>query len=63
VITLINAWIENAIRVVTLKQNLDIRQYDMNYKIIITLFSLFGLRTQCDKQAKPVSSCKVKVLT
>lgn len=27
---------------IILKQNLDIRQHDMNSKIIITLFSLFG---------------------
>ena len=42
VISLINALVENNIRVVILKQNLDIRQHDMNSKIIITLFSLFG---------------------
>lgn len=42
VIYLINALVENNIRVVILKQNLDIRQHDMNSKIIITLFSLFG---------------------
>src|SRR5699024_9196725 len=28
--------------VITIKQNLDIRQQDMNSKIIITLFSLFS---------------------
>ena len=29
-------------RVVILKQNMNIQQHDMNSKIIITLFSLFG---------------------
>mgnify|MGYP000311784339 CR=1 FL=1 len=42
VIALINALVENKIRVVILKQNMDINQHDMNSKIIITLFSLFG---------------------
>jgi DNA invertase Pin-like site-specific DNA recombinase len=42
VIALINALVEKSIRVIILKQNLDIRQYDINSKIIITLFSLFG---------------------
>jgi len=42
VITLINSLVEKNIRVVILKQGLDINQYDMNSKIIITLFSLFG---------------------
>lgn len=42
VISLINALVESNVRVVILKQNLDIHQHDMNSKIIITLFSLFG---------------------
>ncbi|NOS73690.1 MAG: recombinase family protein [Methyloglobulus sp.] len=42
VIALVNALVEKTIRVIILKQNLDIRQHDMNSKIIITLFSLFG---------------------
>jgi len=42
VIALVNALVETNVRVVILKQNLDIRQHDMNSKIIITLFSLFG---------------------
>ncbi len=42
VIALINALVENNVRVVILKQNMDINQHDMNSKIIITLFSLFG---------------------
>jgi len=42
VIALVNALVENNVRVVILKQNMDINQHDMNSKIIITLFSLFG---------------------
>lgn len=42
VISLVNALVENGVRVVIVKQNLDIHQQDMNSKIIITLFSLFG---------------------
>ena len=42
VIGLVNALVENNIRVVILRQNMDINQHDMNSKIIITLFSLFG---------------------
>lgn len=42
VIALINALIKRNIRVIIIKQNLDIHQHDMNSKIIITLFSLFA---------------------
>jgi DNA invertase Pin-like site-specific DNA recombinase len=42
VITLVNALVKRAIRVIVLKQNLDINEQDMNSKIILTLFSLFG---------------------
>ncbi|CAN5327389.1 hypothetical protein BH10PSE19_BH10PSE19_22250 [soil metagenome] len=42
VIALINALVSRGIRVIILKQNLDIHQHDMNSKIIITLFSLFA---------------------
>lgn len=42
VIALVNALIERNIRLITIKQNLDIQQQDMNSKIIITLFSLFS---------------------
>jgi putative DNA-invertase from lambdoid prophage Rac len=42
VIVLVNALVEKSIRVIILKQNMGIRQHDMNSKIIITLFSLFG---------------------
>jgi DNA invertase Pin-like site-specific DNA recombinase len=42
VIALVNALVQRNIRVITIKQNLDIAKQDMNAKIIITLFSLFG---------------------
>lgn len=42
VITLINELVARNIRVIILKQNLDINKHDMNSKIIITLFSLFA---------------------
>jgi DNA invertase Pin-like site-specific DNA recombinase len=42
VIALVNALVERNIRLVTIKQNLDIYQQDMNSKIVITLFSLFA---------------------
>ena len=42
VIGLINVLVEKSVRVVILKQNLDFNNYDMNSKIIITLFSLFA---------------------
>ena len=41
IIALVNALIKRNIRVIIIKQNLDISKYDMNSKIIITLFSLF----------------------
>lgn len=42
VITLINALIKRNIRVIIIKQNLDIKKQDMQSKVMITLFSLFG---------------------
>lgn len=42
VIALVNALVLRNTRVITIKQNLDIANQDMNSKIIITLFSLFG---------------------
>ncbi len=42
VIALVNALVLRNIRLITIKQNLDITNQDMNAKIIITLFSLFG---------------------
>jgi DNA invertase Pin-like site-specific DNA recombinase len=60
VIALINGLVNRNIRVIIIKQNLDIHQQDMNSKIIITLFSLFAelerdlisLRTKEALQAK-----------
>jgi DNA invertase Pin-like site-specific DNA recombinase len=40
VIALINNLIAKSIRVIIIKQGLDMAQHDMNSKIIITLFSL-----------------------
>lgn len=42
VIFLINDLIDRNIRVIVIKQNLDINKHDMNSKIIVTLFSLFA---------------------
>src|SRR5438477_1898358 len=42
VIALINELVARNIRIIILKQNLDIHQHDMNSKIVITLFSLFA---------------------
>ena len=42
VIGLVNELIKKEVRVIAIKQNLDIRQQNMNSKIIITLFSLFA---------------------
>ena len=42
VTALVNALIARNIRVIIIKQNLDISKHDMNSKIIITLFSLFA---------------------
>lgn len=42
VIALVNALVEGNIRLMVIKQNLDISRQDMNSKIIITLFSLFA---------------------
>jgi len=42
VLALINQLVESNIRVIIIKQNLDIDRHDMNSKIIITLISLFA---------------------
>ena len=42
VIALINELVTRNIRIISLKQNLDIHRHDMNSKIVITLFSLFA---------------------
>ncbi|MFN7095227.1 MAG: recombinase family protein [Burkholderiales bacterium] len=42
IIGLVNALIKKQARVIAIKQNLDIKQHDMNSKIITALFSLFA---------------------
>lgn len=42
VITLVNELLQRNIRVIVIKQNLDIARHDMSSKIIVTLFSLFA---------------------
>ena len=42
IIGLINKLVKKRIRVIAIKQNLDIQQQNMNSKIVITLFSLFA---------------------
>jgi len=67
VIMLINELVARNIRVMILKQNLDIHQHDMNSKIVITLFSLFAelerdlisLRTKEALAAKKLQGVKL----
>jgi DNA invertase Pin-like site-specific DNA recombinase len=42
IIALINELLQRSVRVIVIKQNLDIAKYDMSSKIIVTLFSLFA---------------------
>jgi DNA invertase Pin-like site-specific DNA recombinase len=42
VIGLVNELIKKQVRVIVLKQNLDIKEHDMTSKVMITLFSLFS---------------------
>ncbi len=42
VIGLVNELIKKQVRVIAIKQGLDIKQHDMNSKVMITLFSLFA---------------------
>ena len=42
VISLVNSLIERNVRVIALKQNLDISKQDMNSKVNLTMFSLFS---------------------
>ena len=42
VISLVNALVKRNIRVIVIKQNLDISTEDMNSKVTLTLFSLFA---------------------
>jgi DNA invertase Pin-like site-specific DNA recombinase len=67
IIALINELVARSIRLIVLKQNLDINQHDMNSKIIITLFSLFAelerdlisLRTKEALAAKKLQGVKL----
>ncbi len=67
VIGLINELLQRHIRVIVLKQNLDIDQHDMSSKIIVTLFSLFAelerdlvsMRTKEALAAKKASGVKL----
>ena len=43
VVALINELVQRSMRTIIIKQNLDIFKYDMSPKIVVTLFSLFGL--------------------
>lgn len=42
VITIVNALVERDIRLIAIKQNLDMYKHDMQSKVMITLFSLFA---------------------
>lgn len=42
VIGLVNELIKKKVRVIVIKQNLDMKQHDMTSKVMITLFSLFA---------------------
>lgn len=42
VIGLVNELIKKKVRVIVIKQNLDLKQHDMTSKVMITLFSLFA---------------------
>ena len=42
VIALVNTLVQRSIRVICIKQGLDLSQNDMQSKIVVTLFSLFG---------------------
>jgi DNA invertase Pin-like site-specific DNA recombinase len=42
VLSLVNALVDSNVRVIIIKQNLDISEHDLNSKVIVTLFSLFG---------------------
>ena len=67
VISLVNELINRNIRVIVIKQNLNILKHDMNSKIIITLFSLFAelerdmisLRTKEALSAKKAQGIKL----
>lgn len=60
VISLVNTLGKRGIRVIVLKQNLDIRQHDMNSKVALTLFSLFSEleRDLISLRTKEALACK-----
>lgn len=42
VVSLVNTLIERQVRMIFIKQHLDFNRHDLNSKVIVTLFSLFG---------------------
>lgn len=42
VLSLVNTLVDQQIRIIVIKQNLDISKHDVNSKVIVTLFSLFA---------------------
>ena len=42
VLSLVNTLVDQQIRIIVIKQNLDISKHDVNSKMIVTLFSLFA---------------------
>lgn len=60
VISLVNALLHQNIRVIILKQNLDINQQDINSKVTLTLFSLFSEleRDLISLRTKEALACK-----
>lgn len=67
VIELVNELVARSIRVVILKQNLDISKHDMNSKVTITLFALFSdlerdLISQRTKDALALKNSQGQVL-
>jgi DNA invertase Pin-like site-specific DNA recombinase len=67
VVALVNELVARKIRIMVLRENLDINQHDMNSKIVITLFSLFAelerdlisLRTKEALAAKKLQGVKL----
>ncbi len=60
VISLVNALLHRNIRVIILKQNLDMSRQDMNSKVTLTLFSLFSEleRDLISLRTKEALACK-----
>nr|WP_176453747.1 recombinase family protein [Cardinium endosymbiont of Bemisia tabaci]CDG50400.1 Resolvase [Cardinium endosymbiont cBtQ1 of Bemisia tabaci] len=67
VVNLVNTLIEQQVRIIIIKQNLDFNRYDLNSKVVVTLFSLFGelerdfisLRTKEALASKKASGIKL----